>query len=73
MPYTLLNSDSDFERGASEGTWIRHLPLSARWKSELVNSNKLRCLGDYRVIILLEDRFVMSILPKYEFYMLDLR
>ena len=34
-------SDSNFQCGGSEGTWIRYLPLPGRWKSESVNTSNV--------------------------------
>ena len=40
----ILISDFVFQGDGDERTWIRYLPLPARWKSELVNTNKLQSL-----------------------------
>ena len=66
-------SDSDFPCDWSEGTWIWLLPVPARWKSESVNTIKLRCVVDYTVMLLKADIFVISVLSNFVFYMLDLR
>ena len=68
-----LFTDSDFQRGGSEGFCIRHLPIPAHWKSESVNTSKLRYMDGYTVILLLENSFVMYTLPNFEFYVLNLQ
>ena len=68
-----LITDSDFQRGGSEGFCIRHLSIPAHWKSESINTSKVRCMDGYTVMLLLENSFVMYTLLNFEFYMLNLQ
>ena len=62
-------SDSNFQRDESEGTWIRLLPLPARWMSESANA----VFDNATIMLLLEGIFEIGTQPNFEFYMLDLR
>ena len=68
-----LITDSDFQCGWSEGFCIRHLPIPTHWKSESVNTSKLRYMDGYTLMLLLENSSVMYTLPDFEFHMLNLQ
>ena len=54
-------------------TFEQGVSLPMHWKSESVNTSKLRRLDEYAVTLMLTDIFGMLTLPNFEFYKLDSR